>query len=283
MVLIATYLGIKGTRGVQEFYPNTYAPGAVNPCPLCPAGFIYMTSNGNSTREAGQLQLRRRLHNGFTASATYTYAKAIDDAALGGKGQATTFIAQNWLNISADRALSSFDQRHLLSANLQYSTGTGLRGGTLMGGWRGAAWKDWTFVSLITAGSGLPETPIVPGIIPGTSFSGYRPNYTGTNVYASTGGLYLNPLAFVAPASGEWGNAGRDSITGPNQFTINASMARTFRVTDRISADFRFDATNALNHVTLASYNTTINSPQFGLASYANPMRTMLATLRFRF
>jgi trimeric autotransporter adhesin len=283
LVMIATYLGNKGTRGMQEFYPNTYAPGAVNPCPSCPAGFLYMTSNGNSNRESGQLQLRRRLHNGFTASATYTYAKAIDDAVLGGRGQGTPFVAQNWLDLQGDRALSSFDQRHLLSANLQYSTGTGLRGGTLMGGWRGAAWKDWTFLSIISAGSGLPETPIYPGIIPGTGFSGYRPNYTGANVYASTGGLYLNPLAFVAPTSGEWGNAGRDSITGPNQFTVNASMARTFRVTDRISADFRFDATNALNHVTYASYNTTINNPQFGLASYANPMRTMLATLRFRF
>ncbi len=283
LVLIATYLGIKGTRGTQEFYPNTYAPGAVNPCPSCPAGFVYMTSNGNSTREAGQLQLRRRLHNGFTATATYTYAKAIDDSSLGGRGQGTTFIAQNWLDLRADRALSSFDQRHLLSTNLQYSTGTGLRGGTLMGGWRGAAWKDWTFVSTITAGSGLPETPLYQGVIPGTGFSGYRPNYTGANVYTSSGSLFLNPLAFVAPTPGEWGNAGRDSITGPNQFTINASMARTFRVTDRISADFRFDATNALNHVTFASYNTTINSPQFGLASYANPMRTLLATLRFRF
>ena len=47
----------------------------------------YMTSNGNSTREAGSIQLRRRLHSGFTASLQYTYAKAIDDdAVLGGVG-----------------------------------------------------------------------------------------------------------------------------------------------------------------------------------------------------
>ena len=34
--MVATYLGIKGTRGVQEFLPNTYPPGAANPCPSCP-------------------------------------------------------------------------------------------------------------------------------------------------------------------------------------------------------------------------------------------------------
>ena len=39
-------------------------------------GFVYETSNGDSTREAGNLQLRRRLHNGFTANLQYTYAKS---------------------------------------------------------------------------------------------------------------------------------------------------------------------------------------------------------------
>jgi hypothetical protein len=120
LVLIATYLGIKGTRGVQEFLPNTYPTGATNPCPTCPSGYVYMTSNGNSTRESGQAQLRRRLHNGLTASATYTYSKSIDDAALGGRGQGGSVIAQNWLDLSGERGLSNFDQRHLLSANLQY-------------------------------------------------------------------------------------------------------------------------------------------------------------------
>ena len=87
LVMTATYLGIKGTRGMQEFLPNTYPIGAANPCPSCPAGFVYRTSNGNSTREAGQIQLRRRLRSGFTASLDYTYAKAVDDdAQVGAQG-----------------------------------------------------------------------------------------------------------------------------------------------------------------------------------------------------
>jgi hypothetical protein len=68
LVIIGTYLGTKGTRARQEFLPNTWPAGAGNPCPACPSGFIYETSNGNSTRQSGQLQLRRRLRAGFTAS-----------------------------------------------------------------------------------------------------------------------------------------------------------------------------------------------------------------------
>src|SRR5581483_2817057 len=162
--LTATYLGIKGTRGAQEFLPNTYPPGAINPCPSCPFGFAYLTSNGNSTREAAQIQLRRRLHNGLAAELEYTYAKAIDDdAVLGGAGAilntqpptaqnspeagimalsraggAPAAIAQNWLDLSAERGLSTFDQRHLLTLQMQYTTGMGLGGGTLLSGWRAA-------------------------------------------------------------------------------------------------------------------------------------------------
>ena len=87
LVATVTYLGSKGTRAEQLFLPNTYPTGAVNPCPTCPAGFEYLTSNGNSTREAGQVQLRRRLRSGFTATLQYTYSKSIDDAALGGRNQ----------------------------------------------------------------------------------------------------------------------------------------------------------------------------------------------------
>jgi hypothetical protein len=152
-----------------------------------------------------------------------------------------------------------------------------------MGGWRGAAYKEWTFVTAINAGSGLPLTTVYPGTIPGTGFSGFRPNYTGAPLYDAPNGLSVNPAAFTAPTLGQWGNAGRNTITGPDQFTLNASMARTFRVTDRISADLRIDATNALNHVTFPSWNVTVYSPQFGLPINANAMRTVLITLRFRF
>lgn len=226
LVATATYLGIKGTRGMQEFLPDTYPLGAVNPCPTCPSGFTYLASNGNSTRESGQLQLRRRLHNGFTATLQYTYSKSIDDSALGGRGQATYVIAQNWLDLNGERGLSTFDQRQLLNLQMQYTSGMGLGGGTLLSGWKGAVFKEWTVLTNITAGTGLPETPIYLEAVNGTGVSGpIRPDYLG--------GSDLSPTAYSAPLPGQWGTAGRDSITGPSQFTLNASLGRTFRLKDR--------------------------------------------------
>jgi hypothetical protein len=87
----------------------------------------------------------------------------------------------------------------------------------------------------------------------------------------------------IPPAAGHWGNAGRNSIIGPGQFLLNASMLRTFRFTDRVSGDFRLDAANLLNHVTFTSWGTTANSSQFGLPVSANAMRTVQTSFRVRF
>jgi hypothetical protein len=279
----ATYVGTKGTRGPQEFLPNTFPAGAQNVCPSCPSGFAYLTSNGNSTRESGQLQLRRRLHNGLTASVSYTFSKSLDDdAALGGQGASATplnyLTAQNWLNLSAERGLSTFDQRHLLSVQAQYTSGMGMKGGTLLTGRKGALLKEWTFLTQITAGSGLPETPVYLEPVQGTGFTGtIRPDVTGAAVSP------LNPAFYAPPAAGQWGTAARDSITGPSQFSFNASLGRTFRVSDRFNLDLRVDSTNALNHVNYIAWNTTVNNAQFGLPAGANAMRSMQTTLRLRF
>jgi hypothetical protein len=143
---------------------------------------------------------------------------------------------------------------------------------------------DWTVLTQITVSSGLPLTPLYLAPVDGTGVTGsLRPDYTGAPLYAAPSGLFLNPAAYVAPAPGEWGNAGRDSITGPSQLAINLSLARTFRWRDRFHIDLRFDSTNALNHVTFTAWNTTVGNAQFGLPVAANAMRAVSMTLRLRF
>jgi hypothetical protein len=284
--MTAIYLGTKGTRLPQEFLPNTFPNGAISP-----SGYIYLTSNGNSYRNAGQIQLRRRLRSGFTSSLQYTFAKAIDDAPLMGGNQVATVtsagtnVAQNWLNLSGERALSSFDQRHQLQLQGQYSSGAGVRGGALLTGWKGTLLKEWTMASALTVGTGTPLTPTITGVVPGTGVTGnLRPNATGASITAAPAGLFLNPAAFQAPASGQWGNAGRNSITGPKQFSMTGTLQRTFPWGDRYNVDLQVNATNVLNHVTYTGFNTNTSSTQFGLpTTNPNGMRVLTTTVRVRF
>ncbi len=159
-----------------------------------------------------------------------------------------------------------------------------MRGGALLRGWQGLLLKEWTFTTQLTVGSGLPLTPIYLTNVTGTGVTGtIRPNYTGAPVGAAPPGYFLNPAAYTAPAPGQWGDAGRDSITGPAQFSLNASIGRTFRLSSRLNADWRMDATNVLNTVTYTAWNTAVTSPLFGLPSQSNTMRKLQTVFRVRF
>jgi hypothetical protein len=288
-----TYLGTKGTRGVQEILPNSCPPQAADGSTTCPytgvSGYEYRTSNGNLSREAGSIELRRRPRNGFQARLLYTYAKSLDDDySLSGQGSVSngSGIAQDWTNPAGQRALSITDQRNLLDLTAQYTTGMGLGGKMMLSGWRGAIYKEWTVVTTFVVGSGLPETPIYGGAtVSGTGISGtIRPNVTGSPYAGAKPGYVLNSAAYSQPI-GMYGDARRNSIEGPAQFSLNAGMNRTFRLHGKYTLDAQLQANNVLNHVVYTGWNTTWipNSLTFGAPVNTNQMRSVSLSLRARF
>jgi hypothetical protein len=270
------YLGIKGTHARQASYPNTYPAGGAVSCPSCPAGFEYILSGGNSSRHAGQIEVRRRLRGGWSVKSQTTWAKGIDNAALGGGAQ-PALVAQNWADLASERGLSSFDQRVTERLTADYT----LR---FTSGWRHRLLDEWRLASDLTIGTGMPLTPVYPQAIGGAGFIGnLRPDYTGAPLRDAPKGLHVNPTAFTAPVAGRWGTAGRNTITGPGQFALNAGLWRTLRLGGRASADLRLDVTNLLNHPTFTRWDTTLGSVLFGRPVAANPMRSARLSLEVRF
>src|SRR5262249_50897963 len=147
-----TYNGTKGTRLDQTILPNSAPAGA--PALAYPSGYLYEMSNGDSIYHGISAQVMRRVRGGVSADAIYTYSKALDNAVQ----------AQNYLDTSAERALSATNRTHTANFNWQYSTGVGRAGGTLVNGWKGALLKDWTFTNSISIGGGRPLTPTVGGV-----------------------------------------------------------------------------------------------------------------------
>jgi len=245
---------------------------------------VFLQSNGSSTRHAGQVQLRRRLRNGLMASIQYTLARARDNAtAFAGVNLSGSAIAQDWHNLDAEMAPSNFDQRHQVNAQFQYTTGMGVTGGTLLDGVKGKILKGWTVTGNVITGSGLPITPIYLSQVGVTGITGsLRPMLTGASTDAPDG-YYLSSAAYTQPAPGQYGNAGRNSIEGPWQFTFNAGVTRTFQMTERLSVDWRVDATNVINRLTYTGVNTLLGGSQFGLPATANTPRKLQTTIRMRF
>jgi hypothetical protein len=144
--------------------------------------------------------------------------------------------------------------------------------------------KEWSIFSVMNIGSGLPETPIYSAVVPGTGFNNIlRPSLTGAPINSAGGSAHWNAAAFSVPVPGQWGNAARNSITGPGQFSLDCSMARTFRAYKNTSLDLKVASTNTLNHVVFTSWNNYVTNSQFGLPVSANAMRSMQIQINLRF
>jgi len=292
-VASVTYFGVKGTALTQQLYPNT-APAPANETTaytypgcasgyFCPVGYLYETSNGNSITNGVQLQLQRRLRSGLGGNVTYTLNHSIDDAPSGN-------TTQNWLDLTAERARSAGIRANTLNFSLQYSTGVSVRGGGLVSGWRGVIFRDWTVMPGLILASGAPITISASQLALGGAPNGnIRVDYIGGPTYING---VLNPAAFADPATGEYGNLGRDALTGPVQFTTTLTAFRTFRLGDRKNLTFNAGMVNPLNHPNVSTWNTSwvpasgsAENPnaQFGLPSAYNPQRTITGTLRFNF
>ena len=301
LVMTATYLGIKGTRGMQEFLPNTYPIGATNPCPACPVGFVYRTSNGNSTREAGQIQLRRRLRSGFTrrsitpmrrpSTTTRRWgrrgmcvrrrARAINaspanaSAADSARADDRTKLAR-----SARRA-RPFDFRSAASAELAAAIHDrhGARRRDTAERLAGNAVKEWTVMTQITAGTGLPETPILSRDRAGHRRYGHHASgLDRRSDLSGSAGLFLNVAAFTAPAPGQWGTA------APRfHHRARASSASNALWRARFACTIASISTCAwMQRITescrVHGWNTTVEQHDFWAAGQRNPMRSLQLT-----
>jgi len=282
------YLGTKGTRLDMLMLPGQDTP-------LLPpsgfqlgnaTGFIYDEPVGNSIYNALQTHLMRRFRGGFSMNLRYNYSKSIDDASnFGGVGGT---VAQNWLDLAAERGLSSFNRSSVLNGNWVYTSPFGNPNSRYAStGWPGRLLRNWSISGGITAESGTPLTACVLGRQAGALAQtggncSVRADATGEPV--ETGSGFFNTAAFTAPPLGEFGNAGRNTIPGPNLVSLNAALARSFQFGDtRRRLEFRAEANNVLNQVNYTNFGTVVGSFNYGLPVAASAMRTLDIVMRFRF
>jgi hypothetical protein len=282
------YLGTKGTHlDIQEM-PNQAAPGSVLTSEQRlsirnATGFIYDTPAGNSIYHALQTRLTRRFRHGFSTNILYTFSKSIDNSStLGGAGNT---VAQNFFNLAAERGLSSFDRRHTLSVNYVIQSPVGSNGVLANRKFLETALKDWTLAGSVALQTGTPLTARVLGNqsdIAGTGTIGSG-RAQATGLPANSGSGFFNLLAFTTPPPGQYGDAGRNTITGPGTFSTNLSLQRVITLHERMRLQFRVDANNLTNHVNITSIGTVVNSLTYGAPLSAGSMRSLSATIRFNF
>ena len=258
-------------------------PGIIS----CVQPFLLESSEGSSILHQGTLRVRKRLRHGLSLGGTYIYSKSIDDASSIGGG--ATVVAQNDLDIAAERGLSSFDQRQRFVADYLYDLPFGKDRKWLTG--NGVAESVFDGLALsgnMTLGSGFPFSPRFfgaetdlsrgvtgaerPDLVPGQSIQLAHPTIQD----------WFNTAAFVTPAR-VFGTAGRNMIIGPGTVSFNMSVSKTVQIKEMQSMELRISANNVFNNANFTSIDTTFGSRTFGQVIAAAPMRTAQLTARYRF
>ena len=318
LLLNIDYTGTKGTDLDVLEAPNRTATAIRIPGVQA---FTYESSVADSEANAGSVRLRKRLSAGFSIGGIYTFSKSIDDAssigagatsgsnarglgaggtgsggggggggASGSSGGGASNLAQDAFNLSAERGLSSFNQTHRFIADYLWELPFGgdrrwLTGHPPLR----AIFGDWQWSGDWTIASGLPFTPRVlgniadvnrgtngtlrPDVVPGQAVSLANPSIAE----------WFNKAAFVAPPTGQFGNARRNSIIGPGTTVFDMAFTKVILLKESRVLEFRAQATNIFNTPNYASIDSNLNSPTFGRVTAVGGMRQFTMTARFRF
>jgi hypothetical protein len=247
----------------------------------------------NSGYNSLQFTAQKRLSQGFSILANYTWSKSIDDLpyAQGITGVAAGNNSPIPWNFTGrhqyDRGPSEFDHTHRFVVSYVWDlprlANESLWLRTLAGGWQ--------LTGIFTAQSGDPLTVLAGKDQSATGLGSDRAQFVSTNVYGpgacgSTGPCvnYLNPAAFALPALGTFGNVGKGSMRGPHLVYWDTGLFKEFPLSaERLRLQFRAEFFNVLNHTNFMDPKVNFSSGGFGSITSSNDPRIGQLALKLLF
>jgi carboxypeptidase family protein len=270
-------------------------------------GRLAVVVNGGTQNYHGMLlQVQHRGSHGINLNGNYTLSHCIGDymgRANSGYGSSVDHTYQDQNDRHRDRANCEIDARHIFNFTGVVETPQfANRTLNLLGsGWRlsGLYKVNTGAVNAANASSGVrtvtlgaasaaQRSSVGGGDVCLCDISNQRPNLLLPDaIYLDTSGRpntqYLNPAAFGQPTVGTLGNMGRVNIRLPLAWQFDMALARTFRLREAQTIEFRAEAYNVLNSFRAGVINTALSSAQFGRIRTALDPRIMQFALKYLF
>ncbi len=259
-------------------------------------GTISKTSTDNNKSKYDSLVLKasKTYKNGVTFFSGFTWARNWDESS-GGVGNTLNSGGagpQNPYNMASEYAFSNIDSPFRWSSSVSYELPVG-KGKALLGNGGPAAYVlgGWVVNSVSIFQTGFPLQIVqATNFNSGFGYASQRPNATGTSPITS-GSLeqrltsYINPAAFSAAPQFTFGDISRTiDMRGPGQVNWDMSVFKNFVIKEKLKAQFRAEALNAMNTPLFYGPNTSFGSSSFGkITSQANFNRQLQMALRFSF
>jgi len=121
--------------------------------------------------------------------------------------------------------------------------------------------------NLLAGGSAQVPNQLNPNIriIGGVGTVSQRGTAAGPYFDNTVLGINCTSNCAWAPETGaRFGNVGRNTLRGPGFFEMDASIFRTFSITERVQFQFRAESLNATNHANFANPASDVTGSNFG-------------------
>jgi len=253
--------GGTGTARATVAQNERYIPVATRPNPYLPNGFFWYTE-GNSSYNAFQLELIRRLSRGLQFRASYTWAKNLDvnSGLTGAQAQNQAQMVMDRNDLRRDWGPSALTPTSQASFSWHYELpfrAADHRWSRVVGGWH--------FNGITALMSGFPFTPQLgsnqsaDGNLRNPDRPSLNPSFSGP-IMLGKQTQWFDPNAFVPPTVGTWGNLGRGVFRGPGLASVDLSLVKSTPITEKVNLQFRTEIFNAFNHTNLGTPNPIVFS-----------------------
>ncbi|MEO8726683.1 MAG: TonB-dependent receptor [Acidobacteriaceae bacterium] len=311
IILDVGYYGAKGTHLLGAADLNQPLPGAYL-TQLSPAALAAFDSgNGNSNvlntirpyvgygpitaiepwfgsnYNSLQASLQKTFRGGSLVGIDYTWSHALTNA-LDDRSNPP----QNTYCTRCEYGASALDRRNILSANFVYD----LPWLHDQKGFTGHVLGGWELSGILAANSGLPLQivdfnssldPLGQGVQLASSPVQLRPDLIGDPLAGSTHTFkqWFNPNAYASVPAGviAVGNSRPGSVYGPGFVRLDTSLFKNFKFTESVSAQFRAEGFNVLNHTNFNGVDRGLGDTTFGQVTSTRDPRILQIALKLYF
>jgi len=296
---LGTFNTAISSANLQEIQP------ACSTCQSVGNGLSMTSSFGFGNYSAGSVKLEKRFSHGLQFVSTYVWSHALANSGtpLSGSSNLAPISVTNYATAYSS---ASWDIRHNFTTGLNYDLpfGRGKQFGSNMNRAVDAVLGGWQMNGILTLRTGVPIT------VAGASCHGvwnrclpdYAAGYTGNGNTPPPGGRtpneYFDISAYAVAYSNQaagiatGGDVGLQSITGAPTKTLDFSIFKTFRLTERFHVQFRGEATNLTNFTVFSQPDVSLGDAKslggngnFGVitSSVAGTERHIQFSLRLMF
>ena len=259
-------VGYVGGQGVHLFsLANSNTPAVVggpSNCTAVPCRFVGKVANpgfgglnigygtAHSTYNGLQASFNRQISHDLAWQVSYTYSRTIDDGSVSYGFEQGSYMNTDIYNQRYDRGPSTFNITHTLRVNAIY--GLPFKQNRLVSGWQVAP--------ILSADSGLPFN-LIDALNPLQAnlggIQGDRPDYSNAPGCTPNHLLkqkhpgyvqWFDAGCYTLQPYGALGHVGRDSIPGPGHLTLDFSILKDTKITEKLTVQFRAEFFNIINH-----------------------------------